>query len=165
MNKYHFKDKCDEINKIMISELKQDIDSNAVYLSKDMYPEKLREYNLKFLEHVTTFDLEGFVDYLQKNNFFRETKNDGSKVASNAAQRLAEGEFNKIYIRAVCKKAINSNLSVVIYRYKESSVKRIESEEKIGEKVDPGEVYDDLIKNRVTGVASILPEVSSGLSV
>jgi len=55
----------------------------------------------------------------------------------NAALMLAEGEFNRYYLRGLCVRAINSKVpALVIYRGKQVAVPRPESEAKIGTKID-----------------------------
>lgn len=51
----------------------------------------------------------------------------------NAAQMLAEGEFNRYYLRGLCLKAKHDKIEhLIVYRGKEVSAPRPESEAKIG---------------------------------
>ena len=68
-----------------------------------------------------------------------------AKVPHNAAQQLAEGEFNRFYLRGICSRALDEGKSQIqIYRGKEVSNPRPESERKIGELIDASELLNDL---------------------
>ncbi len=54
-------------------------------------------------------------------------------MPGNAATLLAENEFNRYYIRAVCLVALKNKMSEVeVYRAKQTSSSRANSENKIG---------------------------------
>jgi hypothetical protein len=86
------------------------------------------------------------------------------RVPSNAATMIAEGEFNRYYIRGLCARALTEDARVVVYRARPSRSPRISSEAKIGTELDPGALLEDL-RASVGREPSILPEVNSGLSV
>ena len=55
----------------------------------------------------------------------------------HAAQQLAEGEFNRYYLRGLCMRAKAANVSsLVIYRGKQVNQPRPESEAKIGTSIN-----------------------------
>jgi len=87
------------------------------------------------------------------------------KVPSNAAELLAEGEFNRYYCRAVCLRAIAEGRMVKVYRGRNSANPRPESEEWIGKLVDPKALLEDLRTNVGGEPALGLPSVNSGLTV
>jgi hypothetical protein len=65
-------------------------------------------------------------------------------VPINANTTLAEGEFNRFYIRALCIYAIQNNIQfLVVCRAKESLNPRPESLMKIGTNVDPKTLLND----------------------
>ncbi len=80
---------------------------------------------------------------------------------------LAEGEFNRFYIRAVCARAVADGISgVVVYRAKSVEHARSESERKIGQTVDPSAVLNDLRAHPGVDTALGLPPgPNSGLSI
>lgn len=86
-------------------------------------------------------------------------------VPSNAPETLAEGEFNRLYIRGLCARAISAGIpSVVVYRGRDSSNPRPESEAMIDQILDPFALLQDLRASK--GKApTVLPYVNSGLSV
>lgn len=89
------------------------------------------------------------------------------KVPVNAHQVLAEGEFNRFYIRALCRLSIEETAGTLeVYRAKEVNHPRLESEEKIGTVVAADALLNDLRKNPGVELALGLPTgPNSGLSV
>ena len=66
-------------------------------------------------------------------------------VPWNAAATLAEGEFNRLYIRGQCLRALDEgSTDVEIFRAKAVSDPRPDSELRIGTRVDAGQLLDDL---------------------
>ena len=86
-------------------------------------------------------------------------------MPSNASTLLSQSEFNRYYIRAICLKAITAGEEfVTIYRARESSWSRPESEARIGAKILAKELLEDL-RNSIGIEPKLLPEINSGLSV
>jgi hypothetical protein len=96
-----------------------------------------------------------------------DRKNGGDKaVPFNAAVTMAEGEFNRFYIRALCVRASEDGLSLEIYRARPSANPDRESEAKIGLAPDPAAVLADLRSHQGVATALGLPaHPNSGLSV
>ncbi|NYS43031.1 hypothetical protein F2S88_30545, partial [Pseudomonas syringae pv. actinidiae] len=90
-----------------------------------------------------------------------------AKVPVNAHEMLAEGEFNRFYIRGVCIEAISrGDDNVIVYRAKEVGNPRPESAAKIGKRVPPRQLLEDLRNSIGTDTALGLPQgPNSGLSV
>lgn len=80
---------------------------------------------------------------------------------------LAEGEFNRFYIRAICVRAMESGVrEVTVYRAKEVLDARTESTRKIGQSVSAEELLRDLRTSQGIDTALGLPPgPNSGLSV
>ncbi|GAT32999.1 hypothetical protein TSACC_21404 [Terrimicrobium sacchariphilum] len=88
-----------------------------------------------------------------------------ASVPTTAAQTLAEGEFNRFYIRAICLRAISTGQTVVVYRAKMVDNPRAESESKIGLQMDPAVLVEDLRSSSGFKTSSGFPGPNSGLSV
>src|SRR5690606_25127289 len=90
-----------------------------------------------------------------------------AKVPVTAAHGLAEGEFNRFYMRGLCRLAIEAHLgSLVVYRAKPVMVPRYDSEQKIGTEVSPSQLLIDLRTHIGVDTALGLPNgPNSGLSV
>jgi DNA repair photolyase len=66
-------------------------------------------------------------------------------VPSNAAEMIAESEFNRYYIRALCRRAIEDGIDeLIVYRAKPVHEPRATSEELVESTVDPRELLQDL---------------------
>lgn len=89
------------------------------------------------------------------------------RVPETAAATLAEGEFNRFYIRGVCRRALDQGIArLIVYRAKDVTSPRRESEQKIGTQVDAGQLLADLRANPGVDTALGLPAgPNSGLSV
>lgn len=67
------------------------------------------------------------------------------RVPVTAAQTMAEGEFNRLYARGLCARAIVEHIvSVEVYRARYSANPREESERIIGTKFLPQDILQDL---------------------
>jgi len=67
------------------------------------------------------------------------------RVPKNAPQTLAEGEFNRYYIRGLCARAIAEGIDeVVVYRGKAVKDPRTESQAKIGKRFNARVLLRDL---------------------
>jgi hypothetical protein len=91
---------------------------------------------------------------------------DDKDVPYNAATTMAEGEFNRIYIRALCVRALEDGVSLEVYRARPSQNPDPVSEAKVGDSPDAAALLADLRSHQ--GVATALglpPHPNSGLSV
>lgn len=87
-------------------------------------------------------------------------------VPVNASEVLAEGEYNRYYIRALCRLAIRDNLQLEVFRAKAVGNPRPESEARIGALVPPQALLEDLRTGRRVDEALGVPAgPNSGLSV
>jgi hypothetical protein len=90
-----------------------------------------------------------------------------ARIAHQAAEGLAEGEYNRFYIRALCRRAIEDNVpAMVVYRARPTKNPRPTSEKKVGNLVAPRELLGDLRARPGTRPVMGLPAgPNSGLSV
>lgn len=88
------------------------------------------------------------------------------RVPIDAAETLAEGEFNRFYLRGLCRRAIRDRIeSVEIYRAKEVANPRSESSMMLGQRLDAQRLLADLRANLGVDTALHLPPgPNSGLS-
>jgi hypothetical protein len=91
----------------------------------------------------------------------------GRAVPDNAADTLAEGEFSRFYIRAVCAIALErGQTQVVVYRAKNVATPPADSNSLIGSSVAAQAVLDDLrTRPGIDAALGIPPGPNSGLSV
>jgi hypothetical protein len=86
-------------------------------------------------------------------------------MAANAAQLLAEGEFNRYYIRGTCARVLDSgDTHVQVYRARHSWSPRSASQRLIGRWLDAALLLDDL-RLHIGEEPTLLPLINSGLSV
>ena len=89
------------------------------------------------------------------------------KVPVSAPETLAEGEFNRFYVRALCRRVIDDGASELeIYRAKAVANPRSASEAMIGQRIDAAALLDDLRTHPGVDTSFGLPAgPNSGLSV
>lgn len=92
-----------------------------------------------------------------------------AKVPYNAAEVLAESEFNRYFVRGLSRRAIDSNIPrLEVYRAKAVAQPRPESERKIGFLADPEVLLTDVRRAQEFGVDTALgipPGPGSGITV
>jgi hypothetical protein len=87
------------------------------------------------------------------------------QVPYNAAESLAEGEFNRYYIRGLCARLVaEGGGEVQVYRARFSNRPRPGSQEMIGLLIEPAALLEDL-RLHIGETPTLLPHVNSGLSV
>jgi hypothetical protein len=158
----------------MIAELDRDLEADALYRGKRLtdagwaaYPGLLRDA-LASGDDATFAKSLGVAGYWldQEQSTSSKGKVFFKKVPVNAHETLAEGEFNRFYLRGLCATAIAGNTpTIVVYRAKAVENPRLESEAQIGAVLDAHAVLADLREH--TGVDTALglpPGPNSGLS-
>lgn len=87
-------------------------------------------------------------------------------MPDNACETLAEGEFNRYYIRGVCRRAIDEGIGEVeVYREKLVEDPRPESQRKIGQRIKADVLLEDLRKSVGKPPTLGIPQPNSGLTV
>ena len=163
-----------QTRRLMLEELDLDLADDSLYMSKylsesgrEAYPRLLREA----IEHGTDDSL-GVA--LAAAGAFRETYQrrnprggfTTAKVPHTAHETLAEGEFNRFYLRALCGRLLAAGAGTIeVYRARASVNPRSESEALIGAHLDPAPLLADLRANTFVDTALHLPPgPNSGLS-
>lgn len=157
----HYKNLDNETRKFMLSEN----DIGGHYHSPRIEDGKMTEWLTIFREALSNHNDDWLANEairkgLIKSHETRRTPSGGTttvKVPSNAAQQLAEGEFNRFYLRAIAVRAQNEGKKLRIYRGKEAKNPRPESERKIGNLIEPTEVIEKLRNSDFLDNASDLP--------
>jgi len=89
-----------------------------------------------------------------------------ARVPVTAAETLAEGEFNRFYVRAICRRQLNGDGQLVVHRAKQVQNPRPESEALIGSHPEASKLIEDLRTNIGVDTALNIPKgPNSGLSV
>lgn len=159
----------------MLSEIESDEASGKLYISLRLNSRGREEYPRLLKEAATSENDSWLADQIRRNGLMkteeeRRKPKGGTTVAQvpvTAPDTLAEGEFNRFYIRGLCVRALEDGISeLVVYRAKPVSSPRRESEAKIGTRVSPQRLLEDVRTH--TGVDTALglpPGPNSGLSV
>jgi len=137
----------------MLDEMEYDIAHNQLHISPFLsgqgqwdYPNLLRKAIQKGNDTTLVQDLQA------RRRILRALPRRGPKggyviaaTVENAAELLAESEFNRYYIRGLARRAIEDDISwLVVYRAKPARNPRPESEARVDMALSPKELLDDL---------------------
>lgn len=170
---YNYRNLTQRVRRYMTEEVRYDIDRKSLHLSEKLNAKGKDNYANLLLSAVENDSDAKFANDLEKYiSDFYAAKSKGLFGRSHAkqpsaAQTLAETEFNRYYIRALCRLAIElGSCKLQIYRAKESSVRTSETERLVGQIVNPILILRNLRENKepdaALGLASGTP---AGLSV
>jgi hypothetical protein len=163
----------DRTRQLMVQEIDQDIESGSLYLSprltdigKSDYPFLLREAAKRHSDGWLEAELRKTGRMKETNQRTTLDEQKIAKVPLESAQILAEGEFNRFYIRALALRTIADGvLQLQIYRAKAIDNPPPELEKRIGQSIGPRSLLRDLRKNRcVDRVLGLPNSFNAGLS-
>ena len=165
----------DQTRKYMLEEIESDIASpQRFYMSPRLSSIGCNDYPALLKQAAEAHDDEWLANQLQQNGRLnameqRRTKSGftNAKVPYNAHEMLAEGEFNRFYIRGLCRRAVDEGINeLVVYRAKQVASPRPESQAKVGARVNTQSLLSDLRTHPGVDTALGLPAgPNSGLSV
>jgi len=150
----YFENLDDRTRQLMLDEMEYDNEHNQLHISPFLsgqgqrdYPNLLREAIQNGNDETLAQSLSGHRRIL-KTLPRRQPKAGGYSIAAtpeNAAQVLAESEFNRYYIRALARRAIEDGISeLVVYRAKPARNPRPESEARVETTLSPEALLEDL---------------------
>lgn len=151
---------------LMLEEIQSDIDRGVLYSGAYLSDVGRAEYRGALLEAARTGTDVDIAYTLEQPGrqvaFYR-----GRRVRHDAARQLAEGEFNRFYIRALARRAEETGCVLEVYRAKEVRRPRYSSWHREGSVIaDPGALLRDLRTNIGDDVWHRVPGgPGSGLSV
>jgi hypothetical protein len=159
---------------LMASEVERDAATGRLYLSGRLSPSGQHRYPDLLRSATHSGDAESLASALRQPGLMNAREISHSKtgkpyekaVPATAAETLAEGEFNRFYLRGLCLRAIEDGIpSLEIYRAKAVLNPRPDSIARIGQGVDPRYLLEDLRMNPGVDTALGLPPgPNSGLS-
>jgi hypothetical protein len=156
-----------------LEELDQDIASGDFHVSERLRPTAIAEYQRLMRDAIRYYDdrwLEEHASDLLVDFEHRRTRSGGqttAKLPEMATRMLAEGDFNRYYMRGVARRAIEEGRQVLeVYRARFSLEPRVESSELEGRRLPATEVLQYL-RGQTTNDSSAfaLGRPNSGLSV
>ena len=160
---------------LMLEEVEYDIAHNQLHISPFLSGQGQRDYVNLLKEAIQSGNDETLAEKLNAHRRLNKTQprrkpTGGFSIAaapSNAAEMLAESEFNRFYIRALARRAIEEGIDdLVIYRAKPVQSPRPESEALIEATLPPQDLLADLREHPDEPPALGVPSgPNSGLSV
>jgi hypothetical protein len=165
----------DRTRALMLKEIERDINAGNLYLSENLsqqgctdYPRLLRVAAERGSDATFAEALRACLNSHEKPRKLKS--GDYSKppvMRSNAHEMLAEGEFNRFYMRGLCLRVMEDGIkTVVVYRAKEVSSPRSQSEQMLGKQMAAEALLQDLRAH--VGVDTALglpPGPNSGLCI
>jgi len=154
----------------MLREAEMDISRGALYISARLNQQGIEGYAYLLKESIQSHDDEWLASELQRLGYMNTTESRKGKpvrVPITAPETLAEGEFNRFYVRGLCIRAMDDNITEVeVYRGKQVNNPRSESESKIGKRISAKTLLEDLRKSLgVEPALGLPPGPNSGLTV
>ncbi len=164
----------------MLDELEHDVEQGSLYFSPRLSERGRRDYESLLRAAIESLNDVLLADALRVNHRIKDWESrhrpNGNvveaKVPYTAADTLAEGEFNRYYVRGVCRRAMEAGLrDVVVYRAKQPHRPRPQSEAILGRRLNAQELLDQLRagesqdRNEPMTQMVIPPGPNSGLSV
>lgn len=149
----YFENLDDRTRQLMLDEMEYDVAHNQLHISPFLSGQGQRDYANLLREALQSGSDETLAQSLREHRRIlrtlpRRNPKGGYSIGAtpeNAAQVLAESEFNRYYIRALARRAIEDGVpELVIYRAKPVSQPRPESEARIETTLSPEELLEDL---------------------
>jgi hypothetical protein len=158
----------------MLDELSGDVTAGTVYMSARLSSRGAADYVELLRRAIADHDEQWLANQLRLDGRLnatepRRTKSGYTSVQApiSAPWTLAEGEFNRYYVRGVCRRAIEDGIrEVIVYRAQAVSNPRAESQRMIGRAVDPEALLNDLRTSPgVEPALGLPPGANSGISI
>ena len=135
-----YEDLDERTRHLMLEEVEFDVSEGVLYISPRLNLSGQQDYEQLLKESIREHDDAWLTEKLRSGDYFnpslqRQTQKGTStqKMPKNAPDMLAEGEFNRFFIRGLCRRAVEDGIpEVEVYRGRESRRPRPESEALIG---------------------------------
>ncbi|WP_433785456.1 hypothetical protein [Pseudomonas frederiksbergensis] len=142
------KDLNPEIRGLMIQEMDHDLAGQNLYLSPRLNAQGRNVWHLLLKEASANHSDDWLANEIARQRLLNpHDLRQGKPIAMrhDAHQMLAEGEFNRFFMRGICLKAIEIGAPAVVgYRARASQNPRPESLAIIGKRFEPSEFLDRL---------------------
>ena len=149
----YFENLDDRTRQLMLDEMEYDITNNQLHISPFLSGQGQRDYANLLHEALEGGNDETLAQNLREHRRIlktlpRRNPKGGYSIAAtaeNAAEVLAESEFNRYYIRGLARRAIEDGIQeLVIYRAKPVRNPRPESESRVETALSPEDLLKDL---------------------
>lgn len=164
----------DEVRTFMLAEIERDMESGKLYMSKRFNAHGVEVYPSLLQEAVREHDDTWLAKQLHSGGVFKALergtawgKPSVGRVDATAHETLAEGEFNRFYMRGLCQFAIEQGIGELeLYRAKDVYHERATSHARIGDHFSPQTLLADLTAPLGSRTESGMPPgPNSGLSL
>jgi hypothetical protein len=138
---------------LMLEEVEYDLGRNQLYISPYLSGQGIHDYPMLLREAIQHGDESTLAESLGQyrrigRTYHRRLPEGGYTIVTiphNAPETVAEGEFNRYYIRALCRRAIEDGIDELIaYRARPVTSPRPASEELLETTIDPAALLEDL---------------------
>jgi hypothetical protein len=142
--------------RLMLDEMEYDVAHNQLHISPLLSGQGQRDFPALLRQAILNGDDETLAQELRKHRRLNRTvprrrPKGGFTMAAmpeNASEVLAEGQFNRYYIRAVARRAVEDGIpELVVYRAKPVKQPRPESEALVESTLPPEQLLQDLRTN------------------
>jgi DNA repair photolyase len=151
----YFQNLDDRTRQLMLDEMEYDIANNQLHISPFLSGQGQRDYANLLRQAIQSGNDQTLAESLRLHRRILKTlprrqpkPKGGYSIAAtpeNAAEVLAESEFNRYYIRGLARRAIEDSIpELVIYRAKPARNPRPESEARVETSLSPQELLEDL---------------------
>lgn len=150
---FHLVNLDERTRELMLAEVEYDVARNELHISPILSGQGQRDYPDLLRQAIEAGNEESLAESLHAHRRIERTlhrrKPSGGylivTVPVTAAETLAESEFNRYYIRALCRRALEEGVpELIVYRAKPVAAPRPESEALLETSVDPAELLADL---------------------
>jgi hypothetical protein len=160
---------------LMLEEIERDVAEGTFFVSPRLSNTGQQNYLILLREAVRSHDAGWLADELRTRGRLERTEPRArprggfttARVPRTAADTFAEGEFNRFYVRALCRRALEDGIpELIVYRAKPVRQPRPESEWMVGTHIEPQRLLADLRAHQgMEPALGLPPGPNSGLSV
>ncbi len=158
---------------LMLEEATSDGMQATEYYGRRLTDRGIQDWPILLRDAIVNGDAETLAAQLREHGRLKAHENRNTKkgvvtarVPSNAPDVLAQGEFNRYYIRALCRRVIDDGgAQVIVCRGRRSANPRPESEALVGQSMEAKPLLDDIRANPGQETLIGIPLVNSGLTV
>jgi len=163
---FDYKHLDDRTREFMLAEIEHDVANGTLFLSDNLsdrgraeYPDLLRAAARNGSDDTLAAEIRPRLNPFEKPKQLKSGAFSKPPVMRvNAHEMLGEGEFNRFYIRGVCRRAIADGIQEVeIYRAKDVTNPRSESQARIGQRISAAALLEDLQTHQGVDTALGLP--------
>lgn len=160
---------------LMLEEVEYDLGRNQLYISPYLSGQGIHDYPMLLREAIQEGDettlAENLGQYRRIARTYHRRQPEGGynivTIPQNAPETIADNEFNRYYIRALCRRAIEDGIDeLVVYRARPVRTPRPSSEELLETTVNPATLLEDLRQHTGEDTELGIPGgFNSGISV